>query len=117
MNIMTIYSKIKLLLEEHPGLSISKLEKELGFGSGTIRKWQNQTPAFDKVEKVASYLNVPITYFSNEPKEPINPLSTKLTSKIEFELKKRPQDEQEHLLNEVLNFFGYQVSQLDEKKK
>ena len=114
---MTIYSKIKLLIEDYPNLSISKLEKELGFGSGTIRKWQNQTPAFDKVEKVAAYLSVPITYFSNDSEEQVNPLSTKLTSKIEQELKHRSPEEQQHLINETLNFFGYQVNQLNEKKK
>lgn len=40
------------------GTSIFKLEKELGFGNGTIYKWDKSSPAVDKLKKVAEYLGV-----------------------------------------------------------
>lgn len=40
------------------GTSIFKLEKELGFGNGTIYKWDKSSPAVDKLKRVAEYLGV-----------------------------------------------------------
>lgn len=40
------------------GISIFKLEKELGFGNGTIYKWDKSSPAVDKLKRVAEYLGV-----------------------------------------------------------
>ncbi|MGG0891655.1 helix-turn-helix transcriptional regulator [Cytobacillus horneckiae] len=42
------------------GMSIPKLEKELGFGRGSIYNWEKSSPSIDKIEKVASYFNVSI---------------------------------------------------------
>ena len=38
------------------------LEREVGLGRGTIRKWDDYSPSIDKVQKVADYFNVPIDY-------------------------------------------------------
>ena len=42
------------------GISVFKLEKELGFGNGTIYKWEKSSPSIEKVQKVADYLKVSV---------------------------------------------------------
>ena len=54
-----IYDVINLICEEN-GTSVWKLEKELGFSNGCIRKWNESEPGIRKVQKVADYLGVPI---------------------------------------------------------
>jgi len=44
------------------GTSISKLEKELKFGNGTIHKWVKSYPSIDKIKKVADFFNVSIDF-------------------------------------------------------
>jgi transcriptional regulator with XRE-family HTH domain len=39
-------------------LAVSALEKELGFGGGTISKWEKSSPTVDKLQKVADYFGV-----------------------------------------------------------
>lgn len=53
---MGLYTNIKRLCDEKK-ISISMLEKALGFGNGTIRRWDNTLPSSDKLEKVADYFN------------------------------------------------------------
>ena len=47
-------------------VTVASLERKLDFGSGTIRKWKNTQPSFNKVVAVANYFKVPITYFVQE---------------------------------------------------
>lgn len=54
-----MYDKIRKLAKER-GISIPKLEKELGFGNGTITKWNVSIPRLDMIKKVADYFNVKI---------------------------------------------------------
>lgn len=57
-----LYQRIKGLCERQ-GISISKLESELGFGSSSIKKWERvSSPSIDKIVKVASYFNVSVDY-------------------------------------------------------
>lgn len=49
-------------LAKKKGLSLPKLEEELGFGNGTIVKWDKAKPNVDKLKKVADYLNVSLDY-------------------------------------------------------
>lgn len=66
---MGLYEKIKLLAKERK-ISIRKLEEDLGYGNGTIRRWETTSPGFDKVEKVADYFGVSTDYLSGrEEKE------------------------------------------------
>lgn len=44
-------------------ISISALERELGFGNGTIRNWKKGSPSVDKLKAVADYFGVDIGYF------------------------------------------------------
>ena len=48
--------------------TFAQLERECGFGNGTISKWDTHKPSTDKVEKLASYLGVPVAeLMSDEP--------------------------------------------------
>lgn len=49
----------RILIEcKKKNISIKALEKELNFGNGTIRRWDDNSPACDRVLKVANFLNV-----------------------------------------------------------
>lgn len=54
-----IYFKIRKKCEER-GISIYRLEKDLGFSPSTVIKWKKSIPAADKLKAVADYLNIPI---------------------------------------------------------
>lgn len=52
--------KIKEVAKEKK-IPIYKIEKECGFASGSISRWNDVKPSYDKVCKVATYLGVPVT--------------------------------------------------------
>lgn len=54
---MSLVENIKLLCMK-VGTSIPKLEKELGFGRGSVYNWDKNSPSIDKVQKVANYFKV-----------------------------------------------------------
>lgn len=59
---LTIKERIEILCDGKGIGSISALEKELGFGSGTILKWDRQTPSADKLEQVADFFHCSVDY-------------------------------------------------------
>ena len=48
------------------GISIAKLEKELGFGNATIRMWAKASPSVEKVKAVADYFGVSVNQLISE---------------------------------------------------
>lgn len=58
---MNIVERVQTKLKEM-GSNIKTLEKELNFGNGTIRRWNDNSPSCEKIEKVANYLNVSIDW-------------------------------------------------------
>jgi len=57
-----LYNRIKELCSQK-GISISKLESDLGFGNASIRKWEKtSSPSVDKIVKIASYFDVSVDY-------------------------------------------------------
>jgi len=54
-----IVENIKEICAHHQ-ITIPKLEKELGFGNGTIYNWAKSSPSIDKIQKVADYFDVSI---------------------------------------------------------
>ena len=54
-----IYDNVKRACEKK-GISISTLEKAVGFSNGCISKWNESEPGIRKVQKVADYLGVAI---------------------------------------------------------
>lgn len=49
-----MYKKVKEMCEAR-GISVTTLEKELGFSNGSISKWAVSTPRVDNAVKVAEY--------------------------------------------------------------
>lgn len=43
-------------------ITFYNLEQALGFGNGTIRRWNDNIPKTDRLTKVADYFNVSIDY-------------------------------------------------------
>jgi transcriptional regulator with XRE-family HTH domain len=58
---MSIVENIKLLCK-NANTSIPKLEKELNFGNGSIYNWDKNSPATERLQKVADYFKVSTDY-------------------------------------------------------
>ena len=56
---MVLFDNIKELCEKK-GVSVWKLEKDLGFSNRSISKWNETDPGIRKVQKVAGYFGVAI---------------------------------------------------------
>ena len=54
---MSLKTRIKNLANEQ-GIGLTALEAKLGFGNGTITKWDKTTPNADKLNLVAKYFDV-----------------------------------------------------------
>lgn len=54
-----IYEKIAALCKER-SISISRLEKEVGIGNGTIGRWSISSPTVENLKKVADYFGVSV---------------------------------------------------------
>ncbi len=54
-----IFDNVKRICDEK-GISIWRLEKDLGFSNRSISKWNESEPGIHKVRKVADYLDVSI---------------------------------------------------------
>ncbi len=59
-----MYEKIVELCRAK-GISVPKLEAELGFGNATISKWKTSSPTIENLKKVAEYFHVSLDYLSN----------------------------------------------------
>lgn len=59
---MTRYEKIKQLAKEK-GVTITGLEKELGFARGSLSKIDKNKPSIDRLEKLSNYFNIRIDFF------------------------------------------------------
>lgn len=57
-----LYQRIKELCLEK-GISVNKLESDLGVGLSSIQKWKStHSPSVDKIIKVATYFDVSVDY-------------------------------------------------------
>ena len=54
-------------------LKLAQIERELGFGNGTMRKWDISFPSFDKVVAVADLINVSVDYLAGRENKKIEP--------------------------------------------
>lgn len=52
-----LYEKIKSLALIKQ-VSIAEMEREIGLGHGTIRKWKNSQPTINKAKLVADYFGI-----------------------------------------------------------
>lgn len=62
---MDIYDNVKAACKEK-GITISKLETDLGFPRSSISKWNTNEPSVSRVKKVADYLKVDIKQLISE---------------------------------------------------
>ena len=61
---MSTYERVAKLCKRNK-LAITALEKELGFGRGTIGKWKKGAePNLANLQKVADYFNVSVDYLT-----------------------------------------------------
>lgn len=50
---------IRLLCEKN-GITIAELERKVGFGNGTVARWDNSLPSVARVKSVADYFGVTV---------------------------------------------------------
>lgn len=62
-----MYEKIKELCR-HKGISVNMLEKDLGFGKGSLCKIDKTRPSQYRLEKIADYFNVDTDYLLGKEK-------------------------------------------------
>lgn len=62
---MGIYDKIKSLCKER-SVTITGLEKDLGFARGSLSKIDKNKPSAERIQKLADYFNYPVEYFMND---------------------------------------------------
>ena len=54
-----LYDNVKIICKQE-GVTILKMESDLGFPRSSICKWNENEPGVSKVKKVADYLKIPI---------------------------------------------------------
>ncbi|QIL46242.1 XRE family transcriptional regulator [Vagococcus coleopterorum] len=113
---MTIYEKIKLLVSEKENLTVSKLEQELNFGSGTIRRWQETIPGVDKLLKVANYFEIPITLLLDDQKQfNLEAQYKPFTIEIAQLITQLSEADRQYLLKEMIEYGTFQKQKLKKK--
>lgn len=75
---MTTYDIIAGLCKKQ-NLAVTALERELGFGRGSIGKLRNGKTTFDRLQKIANYFDVPVEYLldAEDSSSTENPLTSK----------------------------------------
>lgn len=59
---MSRYERIKELCKKK-GVTITGLERELGFARGSLSKIDKNQPSADRLEKLSNYFGLPVDYF------------------------------------------------------
>lgn len=80
---MLTYDTIKKLCKEN-GVTVTGLEKELGFSRGSLCKINTNKPSVEKVQKLADYFNVSVGYLTG--KEPPTYYTNEETAKLAQEM-------------------------------
>lgn len=62
---MPIYNNIKAVCKSR-GVSISKLEEDLGFTRSSLYKWDRHQPSIGNLKKVADYFNITVDELISE---------------------------------------------------
>ncbi|MED2764861.1 helix-turn-helix transcriptional regulator [Bacillus thuringiensis] len=88
---MTVVDRIKKLCNEQK-ITIAELERRIQLSNGQIRKWANQTPGVDKVQKVADYFNVSLDYLLGRTQKKYWELSEKDEKDIQKRLEEMIED-------------------------
>lgn len=59
-----MYKRIKMLCKQN-GINITSLERELGFAKGSICKWKEHEPSYERIKMVADRFHVSVEYIKN----------------------------------------------------
>lgn len=96
-----MYEIFSKLLQKY-GVTPYKVSKETGVSQSTLSDWKRgiSTPKPDKLQKIADYFGVPLTYFLSETvKSPTSEGAQNLTAKDERDIAK----DMENIRNKLLN--------------
>lgn len=105
---MATYEIIKQLCGEK-GIAVTALEKELGFGRGSIGKLRNSKTSAERLQKIADYFEVTVDFLVSGSEISTKETGT-LTSKDERDIEKILAQTKELLSQEGLMFDGYPAS-------
>lgn len=85
---MSIVDRLQAIVKER-GTTFKQLERNVGLGNGTIRRWEEQSPRLDKLTKVADYLQISLDFlvYGRSVSEP----DTSSECKIDLEAEKERQ--------------------------
>lgn len=56
---MNLFKSVRAMCRKKQ-VPVSRVEKDCGFGSNSIRRWGEHEPSISKVKAVADYLNVSV---------------------------------------------------------
>lgn len=107
---MNLRDRIKELANQRK-VSVAELERALGFGNGSISKWNKQSPSTEKLKQVADYFGVSTDYLlgRSDDKYDLSP-QEKIDIGIEAEkMMKGLNDEGS------INFYGEPMSEEDKE--
>ena len=111
---MTTYDIIAGLCKKQ-NLAVTALERELGFGRGSIGKLRNGKTTFDRLQKIANYFDVPVEYLLDV--EDFSSTENPLTSKDKRDISKTVNELMEKLdSNDGAPLF-YDGEEMDEQTK
>ncbi len=69
---MGLYERIKEAAARK-GLSVNRLEKEMGLPRSSISKYNRHKPSIDKITDIANFLGISVDELQDTKSEPINP--------------------------------------------
>lgn len=79
---MTLVDRISKMAKER-GLTFKALERAVGLGNGTIKRWEVQSPRLDGLIKVAEYLQVSLDAIVFGNSQTANDSNDKIHSQLE----------------------------------
>nr|DAK18495.1 MAG TPA: repressor protein [Caudoviricetes sp.] len=102
------YEKIKELADKH-GISLMKLEEDLGYSRNTLYKLKSQKPNAERISEIADYFNVSTDYLLGRTDNP-----NIANSKEQFFFEGKEVDVEE-LASTAMRFNGKPLSDEDKK--
>ncbi len=93
---MDLTEMIKALCDKE-GITIPALERKLNFGNGVIYSWKKSSPSLVKIQKVAEYFRVSVSYLIGEDTE--EQKEEQDIARIMFKIKNQLKNDQALLFN------------------
>lgn len=123
-----MYSKFEQLLKAK-GVTAYRVSQDTGIAGATLTNWKKggYTPKIDKLQTLADYFGVPLSYFTEE--EPAAGTNSEPTKKIPKELKKLLEDEEialngrmmtpeeKQMMLRIIEATFYEIKELNKRKK